>query len=153
VKLFPWQKEKDFFTPEEKENILNAIREAERRTSGEVRLFIESRCRFVDALDRAKEIFYQLEMEKTVERNASLVYVAVLDRQVAVYGDEGIHQKVGQKYWEEEVNKMLVNFRQEHLADGLVQCISDIGEALHQHFPYDRDTDKNELPDEIIFGK
>lgn len=153
MKLFPWQQEKDFFTPEEKERILDAIRQAEQRTSGEVRLFIESQCRFVDALDRAKEIFFKLEMEKTAERNASLIYVAVKDRQVAVYGDEGIHQKVGQKYWEEEVNKMLVNFKQQHLADGLVLCISDIGEALHQHFPYDRDTDKNELPDEIIFGK
>ena len=132
---------------------MDAIRQAEQRTSGEVRLFIESHCRFVDALDRAKEIFFKLEMEKTAERNASLIYVAVKDRQVAVYGDEGIHQKVGQKYWEEEVKKMLVNFKQEHLADGLVLCISDIGEALHQHFPYDRDTDKNELPDEIIFGK
>lgn len=153
MKLFPWQQEKDFFTPEEKERILDAIRQAEQRTSGEVRLFIESHCRFVDALDRAKEIFYKLEMEKTAERNASLIYVAVKDRQVAVFGDEGIHQRVGQKYWEEEVNKMLVNFKQQHLADGLVLCISDIGEALHQHFPYDRDTDKNELPDEIIFGK
>jgi uncharacterized membrane protein len=153
VKLFPWQHEKDFFTPEEKERILDAIREAEQRTSGEVRLFIESHCRFVDALDRAKEIFFKLGMEKTMARNASIVYVAVKDRQVAVYGDEGIHEKVGQKYWEEEVNKMLVNFKQQHLADGLVQCISDIGEALHQHFPYDRDRDKNELPDEIIFGK
>jgi uncharacterized membrane protein len=153
VKLFPWQKEKDFFTPEEKESILDAIREAEQRTSGEVRLFVESHCRFVDALDRAKEIFFQLGMEKTAERNASIIYVAVKDRQVAVFGDEGIHQKVGQKYWEEEVNKMLVNFKQQHLADGIVQCIADIGEALHQYFPYDRDTDKNELPDDIIFGK
>lgn len=153
MKLFPWQHEKDFFTPTEKELILDAIRQAEQRTSGEVRLYIESHCRFVDALDRAKEIFFKLEMEKTTERNASLIYVAVKDRQVAVYGDEGIHQKVGQKYWEEEVNKMLVNFKQHHLADGLVLCISDIGEALHQHFPYNRDTDKNELPDEIIFGK
>ncbi|MCU7552719.1 TPM domain-containing protein [Chitinophagaceae bacterium LB-8] len=153
MKLFPWQNEKDFFTPEEKESILDAIRKAEQRTSGEVRLFIESRCRFVDALDRAKEIFFQLGMEKTMARNASLVYVAVKDRQVAVYGDEGIHQKVGQKYWEEEVNKMLVHFKQEHLADGIILSIQDIGEALHQHFPYDRDTDKNELPDEIIFGK
>jgi uncharacterized membrane protein len=153
VKLFPWQKDKDFFTPEEKERILDAISKAEQRTNGEVRLFVESHCRFVDALDRAKEIFFQLGMEKTVARNASLVYVAVKDRQAAVFGDEGIHQKVGQKYWEDEVNKMLVNFKQQHLADGLVQCITDIGDALHQHFPFDRDTDKNELPDDIIFGK
>ena len=130
-----------------------AIRQAEQRTSGEVRLFIESHCHLVDALDRAKEIFFNLKMDQTAERNASLIYIAVKDHQVAVFGDEGIHQKVGQKYWEDEVNKMLLHFKKEHLVDGICQCIDDIGEALHTHFPYDRDTDKNELPDEIVFGR
>ena len=153
MKLFPWQSDKDFFTAEEKARILEAIRLAEQRTSGEVRLFVESHCRFVDPLDRAKEIFFSLKMDQTAERNASLIYLAVKDHQVAVFGDEGIHQKVGQKYWEEEINKMLLQFKKEHLADGLCLCINDIGEALHQHFPYDRDTDKNELPDDIVFGR
>ncbi len=153
MKLFPWQKQKEFFSAEEKKSIVDAIRLAEQRTSGEVRIFVESKCRFVDAIDRAKEIFFELGMDKTEERNGTVVYVAVKDKQAAVFGDEGIHQKVGQKYWEEEVNKMMVSFQQAHLADGIAQCIADIGQALHQHFPYDRDTDKNELPDEIIFGK
>ena len=153
MKLFPWQKQKDFFTPEEKRRMLDAIQAAEQRTSGEVQVFVESKCRFVDPLDRAKEIFFNLSMDKTKDRNGSLVYVAVKDRQAAVFGDEGIHQKVGQKYWDEEVNKMLLCFRQEKLADGIIQCVSDIGEALHQHFPYDRGADKNELPDDIVFGR
>ena len=153
MKIFPWQKQKDFFSAEEKERIVEAIRLAEQRTSGEVRIFIESRRRFIDAIDRAREIFFQLEMQKTAERNGTLVYVAVKDKQAAVLGDEGIHQKVGQKYWEEEVNKMMVCFQQAKLADGLVQCISEIGQSLYQHFPYNSDTDKNELPDEIVFGK
>lgn len=152
-KLFPWQKEKDFFTEEEKSRIIEAIKEAERRTSGEVRIFVESKCRYVDAIDRAREIFFQLGMDKTAARNGSLIYVAVKDRQAAVFGDEGIHEKVGQKYWEEEVAKMLIEFKEQHLADGLVHCIADIGQALYQHFPYNRDTDKNELPDEIVFGR
>lgn len=153
MKLFPWQKEKEFFTADEKALILEAIRKAEQRTSGEVRLFVESRCRYVSALDRAQEIFYSLQMDQTAERNASLIYIAVKDQQAAVFGDEGIHQKVGQKYWEDEVNKMLLQFKKEHLAEGIAQCISDIGEVLHQHFPYDKDTDKNELPDDIVFGR
>jgi uncharacterized membrane protein len=153
VKLFPWQKQKEFFTAEEKAAILEAIRQAEQRTSGEVRLFVESHCRFVDPLDRAKEIFFNLKMDQTAERNASLIYVAVKDRQAAIFGDEGIHQRVGQQYWEEEIRKMLQQFREHHLAAGLVQCINDIGEVLHQQFPYDRDTDKNELPDDIVFGR
>jgi uncharacterized membrane protein len=153
MKLFPWQKQKEFFTADEKQKIIEAIQKAEQRTSGEVRVFIESRCRYVDAIDRAAELFFQLGMNKTNERNGTLVYVGVKDRQAAVFGDEGIHQRVGQKYWEEEVNKMMVCFRQANLADGLIQCVTDIGEALYQNFPYNRETDKNELPDDIVFGK
>ena len=153
MKLFPWQKEKEFFTLEEKARIVEAIQTAEQRTSGEVRVYIESRCRFVNPLDRATEVFANLKMGETAERNATLVYVAVKDKQAAVYGDAGIHEKVGQTYWEEEVNKMLLCFRQQKLADGLVQCIKDIGEALHYYFPYERATDKNELPDDIVFGR
>ena len=153
MNLFPWKKRKDFFSVEEKEQLLEAIRKAEQRTSGEVRLFVESKCRFVDAMDRAKEIFLTLGMDKTQDRNATLVYVAVKDHQVAILGDIGIHQKVGQKYWEEEVNKMLLCFRDNHLVEGLCECINDIGEALHHYFPYERETDKNELPDEIVFGR
>ncbi len=153
VKLFPWQKKKEFFTVDEKEEIVKNIRSAEERTSGEIRIFVESRCRFVDPLDRAKEIFFQLAMDKTDQRNGTLLYVAVKDHQVAVFGDEGIHQKVGQKYWEDEVNKMLLCFKSEHLAEGISECIKDIGDALYSHFPYNKNTDKNELPDEMIFGK
>ena len=149
----PWQKKKEFFSEEEKGQLVTTIQNAEQRTSGEVRIFVESRCRFIDPLDRAKEIFLQLEMDKTKDRNASLIYVAVKDHQAAVLGDVGIHEKVGQQYWEEEVNRMLTHFKQEKLAQGICQVINDIGEVLHQHFPYDRETDKNELPDEIVFGK
>ncbi len=151
--MFPWQKKEDFFSEEEQHRIVDAIRAAEQRTSGEVRLFIESHCRYVDAIDRAKEIFFKLAMDKTAERNATLIYVAVKDKQAAVFGDEGIHHRVGQKYWEETVNKMLVCFQRADLSDGLIQGITRIGEALYEQFPYNRETDKNELPDEIVFGK
>ena len=115
--------------------------------------FIESTCRFVDALDRAKEIFFQAKMFQTEQRNATLIYVAVKDKQAAVFGDEGIHQKVGFEYWENEVSKMMLHFKKENLAEGICQVITDLGEALHFYFPYNRDSDKNELPDEIMFGK
>jgi uncharacterized membrane protein len=153
VALFPWQKPKEFFTHDEKAQLVEAIQQAEQRTSGEVRVYVESHCRYMDPLDRAKEVFDNLKMGETEQRNATLVYVAVKDRQAAVYGDAGIHEKVGQQYWEEEVNKMLICFRQQHLAEGLMQVIRDIGEALHYYFPYERATDKNELPDDIVFGR
>ena len=153
MKFFPWHKKEEFFTTEQKQQLIEAIQNAEKRTSGEVRLFVESKCRFIDPMDRAKEIFLQLGMEKTDERNATLVYIAVKDRQAAILGDAGIHQKVGQEYWEAEVKKMLLYFRQQQLTEGLCQVINDIGEALHFYFPYSSEHDKNELPDEIIFGK
>ncbi len=153
MRLFPWQKQKEYFTADEKLEIAEAIRSAEQRTSGEIRIFIENHCRFVDPLDRALELFAELKMNETAERNATLVYIAVKDHQAAIFGDEGIHQKVGQKYWEDEISKMLLYFKKEHLSEGIVQIVTDIGEVLHFYFPYDRETDKNELPDDIVFGK
>jgi uncharacterized membrane protein len=151
VKL-PWQKQKEFFTEEEKAQLVSAIQQAEQRTSGEIRIFVESRCRFMDPVDRAKEIFLQLKMAQTQERNATLIYIAFDDHQLAILGDEGIHHKVGQAYWEKEVTKMISEFKSEHIVEGICQVVYDIGEALQQHFPFERSTDKNELPDDIVFG-
>ena len=153
MRLFPWQKKKAFFTIDEKAQLVEAIQQAEHRTSGEIRVFVESHCRYVDPLDRAQEVFASLKMQETELRNATLVYVAVKDRQAAVFGDAGIHEKVGQEYWEEEVNKMMLFFRQQQLAPGIMQVVKNIGDALQYYFPYDSTTDKNELPDDIVFGK
>ena len=142
-----------FFSKEENEKIVQSICDAEKQTSGEVRVFVESKCRFVDAIDRALEIFANLKMQNTAQRNAVIVYVAIKDRQLAVYGDTGIHQKTGDEYWKAAVNNMVSHFNKENYADGIANCVTMIGEALQQHFPYDKDLDKNELPDEIIFGK
>ena len=141
-----------FFTKEEQERIVDAVRQAEQTTSGEVRVYVENRCKYVDALDRATEVFYKLRMQETKQHNAVLVYIALKDHQLAVFGDEGIHQKVGNEYWNQEVGRMIQQFNKEDYAEGIRQCIIDIGEALHTHYPFNRTTDKNELPDEIVFG-
>ncbi|MBC7867651.1 MAG: TPM domain-containing protein [Gloeobacteraceae cyanobacterium ES-bin-316] len=151
--MFSFFKKKSFFSEDEKKQIADAIRNAERRTSGEVRVFIESRCRYVDPLDRAAEVFFNLKMNETKDRNAVLLYIAMKDRQLAVFGDEGIHKKVGTDYWNKEVSLLINEFNTAHYGDGISQCVKDIGEALHQYFPFNNDTDKNELPDDIIFGK
>lgn len=153
MSLFSIFKKKDLFDPEEKLRIVEAVRNAERMTSGEVRVFVEKRCSYMDAIDRAKEIFIELKMHETADRNAVLVYVALKDKQLAIFGDEGIHNKLGNEYWATEVNKMISNFNKENYADGIIEVVTDIGEALTQLFPYSKDTDKNELPDEIVFGK
>ena len=148
-----FKKKKLFFTKEESHLIVKAIRHAEEQTSGEVRVFVESRCSWMDALDRAKEIFFSLQMHKTEQRNATLVYVAVKDKQVAVFGDEGIHLKVSHAYWNKVVGEMLVNFKKDNYAEAISNSVIQIGQALKTHFPFNRDTDKNELPDEIVFGR
>jgi uncharacterized membrane protein len=153
MSLFSFFRKKDFFTEEEKIQIVEAVRKAERRTSGEVRVFVENRCSYMDAIDRAREIFVELKMNKTVDKNAVLVYVAMKDHQLAVFGDEGIHSKLGNDYWNAEVKKMITNFNKENYAEGIKEVVTDIGEALTQLFPYNNDTDKNELPDDIVFGK
>lgn len=151
--MWPFSKKKDFFSPEENATIVQSIRDAEKQTSGEIRVFVESRCRFIDPLDRAKEIFFQLKMEDTAHRNGVLFYVALKDRQLAIFGDSGIHTVMGEPYWKGVVNHILVFFNKENYASGIEECILKIGEALQSHFPYDASADKNELPDEIIFGK
>lgn len=144
---------KQLFSEEETRLIVKAIRHAEQRTSGEVRVFVESKCSWVDAIDRAAELFFKLQMDKTEHRNGTLIYVAIKDRQLAVFGDEGIHQKVGTAYWNNVVAEMLQSFNRHDYAKGIADCVIQVGDALTTHFPYERDTDKNELPDEIVFGR
>lgn len=148
-RLFP---SKPFFTAEEHQSVVEAIRKAEKRTSGEIRVFIESRCSYVDPINRAAEIFFGLKMEQTEDRNGVLLYVAMKDRQMAIFGDKGIHEKVGTEFWNGEVKKIISEFRKAHYAAGIVNIVIEIGEALVSHFPYENE-DRNELPDDIVFGR
>ena len=153
MSLFPFFKRKNFFSEADRQQIIAAVRNAEKRTSGEVRVFVENRCSYMDAIDRAKEIFIELKMDQTVDRNAVLMYVALKDKQLAIFADEGIYKKLGNDYWNNEVKKMINNFNKENYANGIKEVVKDIGEALTQYFPYNNETDKNELPDDIVFGK
>ncbi|MEN9685735.1 MAG: hypothetical protein RLZZ28_1521 [Bacteroidota bacterium] len=143
----------NYFSTEEQQLIVEAIQQAEHRTSGEVRIFVESHCTYVDPVRRAKEVFNQLNMHTTAARNGVLLYVAMKDRQLAIFGDEGIHEKVGNAFWNEEVTRILTQFNKNNYSLGISEVIRDIGEALTLHFPYDAKTDRNELPDDIVFGK
>jgi len=149
----PFLSKKDFFSEEEKNKIITAIREAEKETSGEIRIYVESHCRFVDPLDRAAEVFQILKMGATAGHNAVLLYLAVKDRQLAIFGDSAIHEKVGEEFWKKNVVHMLSLFQKDHYVDAFVKVIHEIGDALKFHFPYDRQTDINELPDDIVFGR
>ncbi len=147
------KKKPEFFTDTEQQAIVHAVSEAEKRTSGEIRVYVESSCRFMDALHRAAEVFHKLRMEATSQRNAVLVYVAMKDRQLAIYADEGIYQKEGKVFWNAAVKKMISQFNRQNYAEGIAGIVHEIGESLSSHFPFDPATDKNELPDDIVFGK
>lgn len=151
--LFPFFKKKPFFSEAEQERIVQAIRSCERQTSGEIRVYVESKNYLVSPLERAREVFFGLNMEKTDLRNGVLLYLAVQHKEVALFADEGIYQAKGAAYWDAEVKEMLGAFSQDHLVDGVVGCIEHVGQALKEKFPYIPSEDKNELPDDIVFGK
>ncbi len=150
--FFSLGKKERFLTHDEAARIVESILAAEKKTSGEIRVFIESRCKYVRPVDRAAEIFWNLQMDHTEHRNGILVYVASLDHQAALWGDDGIHLKTGETFWQEEMGKLLHHFRGNAYADGIRLVIEDLGEVLHRYFPYEAKTDKNELPDDIVFG-
>lgn len=150
---FLQKKTRPFFSAEENQQIVEAIRQAEKQTSGEIRLYVESRNPFVDPLDRAREIFYNLKMQETEHRNAVLLYLAMKDHELALFADEGIYQKAGATYWNNEVKQMISGFTKDNIGDSIERCILHIGQTLKEKFPYEAATDKNELPDDIVFGK
>ncbi len=151
--LFPFFKAKKLLSASDEEQVVAAIRAAERNTSGEVRVYVESHCRFMDPVDRAIEVFYGLKMNDTDDHNGVLIYVALKDHQLAVYGDEGIYNRVGKEYWENAVAQMLQFFNKEDYVAGICKTVTTIGQTLAKEFPYEPNDDKNELPDEIVFGK
>lgn len=141
---------KDFFSRQEQDEIVEAIRLAELETSGEIRVHIEERCP-IDPIDRAREVFFQLGMNHTKEQNGVVIYLALLDKKFAILGDKGLHEKVTDQFWEEEKQLMLSFFQQGKFTEGLCAAVSQVGEKLQAFFPYHSE-DKNELSNEVSFG-
>ena len=121
-----FSKKKPFFTPEENEAIIQAICEAEKQTSGEIRLFVESKCNYVDPLDRAMEVFHQLKMGNTDLRNGVLFYVATKDKQLAIFADKGIHEATGSEHWKNVVQEILAFFGRDNVVGGITRTIRSI---------------------------
>lgn len=138
-------------TEEQQKQVVEAIKAAEKNTSGEVRVHIESNCANDEVLDRAKEVFVSLGLHRTERRNGVLFYVATEDRKFAVIGDEGIDNVVPEDFWNSTRDVMRTHFRNSAFAEGLCAGITLAGHQLKYFFPY-QDDDTNELPDEISFG-
>jgi uncharacterized membrane protein len=144
-------KASSFFTTEQQEKILASVREAEKATSGEIRVHIETSFKG-DVLDRAAWVFGKLGMHKTALRNGILFYLAVADRKFAIIGDVGINTKVPDGFWNKISELMQKNFKEAKFTEGLSEGIILAGEQLKTHFSHRKD-DVNELPDEISFDK
>jgi uncharacterized membrane protein len=142
---------KTFLNQLDHDRIVRAIKEAEAKTSGEIRIYVQRGELEGDALDHAQKRFRQLGMEQTRERNGVLIYVAPRARKFAVIGDEGVHKKCGVEFWEGLVNKMREHFECEEFTDALVEAIESAGQLLARYFPKSSDRG-NELPDSIVEG-
>lgn len=134
-------------TLEEEQQIIDAIRSAEKNTSGEIRVHLE-KTNEKPPIERAQEVFYELNMQETNHKNGILIYVAYETRTVAIIGDSGIHSCVGDDFWKDEISLMISFFKQERLAEGIAEAVKQVGAKLIEFFPYHTD-DKNELSDEI----
>ena len=144
-------KASSFFLKEQQAQILASVREAEKKTSGEIRVHIETSLKG-DVLDRAAWLFKKLGMDKTAERNGVLFYLAVSDKKYAIVGDAGINAKVPAGFWDEISELLKKNFREGKFTEGLSEGIIMAGQQLKTHFPHGKD-DVNELSDEISFDK
>ena len=133
------------------QRIIQAIKKAEGRTSGQIRVFVQRGDFEEDALPRAERRFVQLGMQKTNDRNAVLIFVAPRARKYAVVGDVGVHEKCGREFWQKLVAAMRTLFQKEEYGRAIVHAINEVGKVLATYFPRTGDT-INELPDEVAQG-
>lgn len=141
---------KDIFSKAEQKLIVDAIKEAELNTSGEIRVHIDNSCK-EDVLDRAAYVFETLKMHETELRNGVLFYVAYDDHKFAILGDAGLNAKVPENFWDSTKDEVISMFKEGQYAQGLANGILKAGKELKQHFPY-RKGDVNELDNDISFG-
>lgn len=140
-----------FLTENEEKEIVEAIRSAEKATSGEIRVHIEKSHEAKDIFERAMEVFHALKMDNTKQDNGVLIYVAVKDRNFVIYGDKGINDVVDTDFWETTKDAIVAQFKKGDYKQGLIDGILKAGEQLQKHFPWD-ENDKNELSDTISKG-
>ncbi|MFK5889813.1 MAG: TPM domain-containing protein [Flavobacteriaceae bacterium] len=143
-------KAEEFLTKEQEQTIIDAIKIAEKDTSGEVRVHIE-KSSDKPVMDRALDVFYNLKMNETALRNGVLLYVGTESKQFAIIGDEGIHNKVTDSFWNATKEIVITHFAKQEFTKGLELAILDVGQKLKTFFPYQSD-DINELSDEISKG-
>ena len=139
-----------FLTKDDESAIIEAIKTAEKNTSGEIRVHIEAHTD-EDHFEHATKVFYELEMDQTELRNGVLIYIAVNDHQFVILGDQGINKVVPKYFWNTTKDVMQDHFKKGDFKQGIVEGILRAGQELKAHFPYQED-DENELSNEISRG-
>lgn len=139
------------FTETQKAAMVAAIQEAEKETSGEIRIHFDRHCGS-SAFESATRTFARLKMHQTTQKNGVLIYVALEDKKLAIIGDSGINEKVPDNFWDKIKDRMIERFRAGEICEGVCEAVMETGLQLKQYFPYQKD-DVNELPDDISFQK
>ncbi len=139
-----------FLTEDEERKVIEAIRKAENRTSGEIRVHIEHNCEG-EALERAARIFHELGMHQTRQQNGVLIYIASEDHKAAVYAGKGIHKQVEEGFWSDVLNILLQHFKENAYEKGIEEAVYKVGDKLTEMFPYHQKGDVNELSNEISY--
>jgi uncharacterized membrane protein len=142
---------KEFLSKLDHDRLVEAIREAESKTSGEIRVFVQRGKLSVDPVIIAQKKFHRLGMHKTRERNAVLIFVAPRAHKFAIVGDKAIHEKCGEEFWQHVVDGMRLHFQNEKFSQALTEAINEVGKVLATHFPR-TSAASNELPDDIVEG-
>ena len=140
-------KPREFIDQLHNDKIVAAIRDAEKKTSGEIRVFISHKI-ITEVVATAQAEFDRLGMTRTKNRNGVLIFVAPGSQKFAVIGDTGVHEKCGQRYWDELAAEMSGHFAAADFSQGIIVGIRKAGEILARHFPA-QPGDKNELPDKV----
>ncbi len=140
------------FTPEQEARIRESIRAAEEHTSGEICVYVEDFCDRDHPVERAEEVFRLFGLYHTRQRNAVLIYLAEKSHLFAIWGDVGIHQRVGLSFWEAEKALLQHHLQRGKACEGICRVIEQIGAKLREYFPADAHQNDNELRDDIIYG-
>ena len=140
----------NFLTEQQMASLVEAIQSAENHSTGEIRIHIDSNTEDENA-KRAFEVFKTLEMDKTAERNGVLFHVNFEMHYLTIIGDEGIHKKVDQSFWDLQHDNMTSQFAQGNYYEGLKNAILETGFELKKYFPLSGEN-PNELSNEITFS-
>lgn len=133
----------------QEQHLIKVINKTEKQTSAEIRIHIEEKCSD-DALEKAAKVFHELGMNHTAQKNGVLIYVASEDRKAAIFGGEGIHNKVEDAYWDQVLNSLLTRFKDDAFVEGLEEAVQQVGQKLSNFFPHQKG-DVDELSNEISY--